>query len=119
MELKTKIYLLNDDGDKFMGIGVLWLLNEVMKTQSLHKAAKNLDISYTKAFNMVKHLESALGKEVLSRKKGGANREGATITEFGKEFLSLYDEFQKQAKECINGTYQNFKEKLSLLMEEN
>lgn len=47
MELKTKIYLLDDEGEKFMGIGVLWLLNEVAKTQSLHKAASNLSISYS------------------------------------------------------------------------
>lgn len=74
MELKTKIYLLDDEGEKFMGIGVLWLLNEVAKTQSLHKAASNLSISYSKAFNMVKNLEKTIGKEVLARKKGGASR---------------------------------------------
>ncbi|MDD7588701.1 winged helix-turn-helix domain-containing protein [Bullifex porci] len=118
MELKTKIYLLDDEGEKFMGIGVLWLLNEVAKTQSLHKAASNLSISYSKAFNMVKNLEKTIGKEVLARKKGGASREGATLTEFGKCFVTLYDEFQKKAKESTLIPYQEFKDKLCVLMEE-
>lgn len=118
MELKAKIYLLDDEGEKFMGIGVLWLLNEVAKTQSLHKAASNLSISYSKAFNMVKNLEKTIGKEVLARKKGGASREGATLTEFGKCFVTLYDEFQKKAKESTLIPYQEFKDKLCVLMEE-
>ena len=118
MELKTKIYLLDDEGEKFMGIGVLWLLNEVAKTQSLHKSASNLSISYSKAFNMVKNLEKTIGKEVLARKKGGASREGATLTEFGKCFVTLYDEFQKKAKESTLIPYQEFKDKLCVLMEE-
>ncbi|MGN0907495.1 MAG: winged helix-turn-helix domain-containing protein [Bullifex sp.] len=118
MELKTKIYLIDEEGDKFMGIGVLWLLQEVAKTQSLYKAASNLSISYTKAYNMVKNLEKALGKDVLLRKKGGSAREGATLTEFGSSFLVLYDEFQKDAKKSMEAPYREFCGKLDDLMKE-
>ena len=118
MELKTKIYLVDEEDDKFMGIGVLWLLQEVAGTQSLNKAATNLGISYTKAFNMVKNLEKALGKEVLLRKKGGSTREGATLTDFGSDFLALYDEFQKSAKKSMEAPYREFCDRLADLMKE-
>ena len=29
MELSTKLYILDDDGRKFMGAGVLWLLERI------------------------------------------------------------------------------------------
>ena len=118
MELKTKIYLVDEEDDKFMGIGVLWLLQEVAGTQSLNKAAANLGISYTKAFNMVKNLEKALGKEVLLRKKGGSTREGATLTDFGSDFLALYDEFQQSAKKSMEAPYREFCDRLADLMKE-
>ncbi len=118
MELKTKIYLIDEEGEKFMGIGVLWLLQEVSRTQSLNKAAANLSISYTKAFNMVKNLEKALGKEVILRKKGGSTREGATLTEFGASFLALYDGFQQEAKKSMESPYREFCDKLFELIKE-
>ena len=39
MELKSKLYLLDENGDKFMGMGVLWLLQAIDKTKSLREAA--------------------------------------------------------------------------------
>ena len=46
MELKTKLYLVDEEGNKFMGIGVLWLLDNVAEHNSLRKAASALGISY-------------------------------------------------------------------------
>ena len=61
MEIKTKLYLVNGDGEKFMGIGVLWLLEHVGTSGSLRAAASALGISYSKAYAMVKNLEDQLG----------------------------------------------------------
>ena len=73
INLKLKIYL-EDSRDKFMGIGVLWLLRKMEQNLSLRAAANDLGISYSKAFRMVENLESALGMKVLDRKKGGSSR---------------------------------------------
>ena len=40
MELSTKLYILDSDGKKFMGAGVLWLLERVEETGSLLSASK-------------------------------------------------------------------------------
>ena len=39
MELSTKLYILSDSGEKFMGAGVLWLLDGVRETGSLQQPA--------------------------------------------------------------------------------
>ena len=49
MNLKVKLYLENGN-DKFMGIGVLWLLQKVRECRSLREAAQEMGISYSKAF---------------------------------------------------------------------
>ncbi len=116
MELKTKLYLVDEEGNKFMGIGVLWLLDQVEKQNSLRKASLALGISYSKAFSMVRNLEKSLGVPVLRRRKGGANRDGATLTEFALKFLSLYRGFDKQAKASLEAPYSQFKEELGVLL---
>lgn len=118
MELKSKLYLVDEEGEKFMGIGVLWLLQGVKKHGSLRKAASAMDISYSKAYNMVKRLEEVLGKEVLVRQKGGQSREGAYLTTFGESFAIIYDEFQQKAKAATLEPYEIFCRQLAVIMEE-
>ena len=118
MEIKAKLYLVDSQGDKFMGIGVLWLLQQVALEGSLRQAAAKLGISYSKAFNMVRHLERNLGMAVIERKKGGSAHHGASLTEFGSRFLALYDDFQAKAKQTINGPFETFMHAYRLLEQE-
>ncbi len=118
MNLKVKLYLENEN-DKFMGIGVLWLLQKVKACRSLREAAAEMGISYSKAFRMVKNLEAALGADVLERRRGGSERNGASLTPFGEEFIVLYDEFQKECKELLKEPFSDFSDKLNELLCKN
>lgn len=102
-----------------MGIGVLWLLNKVDELNSLRAAAKSLDISYTKAYNMVTNLEKALNRQILIRQKGGQDRQGAQLTPFAREFLMLYDNFQKECKERTKQPFDAFKDRLQTLLKQS
>ena len=118
MELKTKLYLVNEKGEKFMGIGVLWLLQRTASFGSLRKAAADMTISYTKAYNMISKLEDELGLEVLARRKGGSSRDGAQLTPFGHYLVEAYNVFQEKAKEAVKAPYKEFEEDLEKKMEE-
>ncbi len=118
MEVKTKLYLVNSDGDKFMGIGVLWLLKKIGSFGSLRAAAASLGISYSKAYAMVKNLEQQLGLAVVDRKRGGAEHEGSSLTEFGERFLLLYDTFQTKAKERLEEPFTEFSQDFERLRKE-
>ena len=107
INLKVKLYLENNQ-EKFMGIGVLWLLQKVDELKSLRAAANALGISYSKAFRMVENLEDSLGMKVLERRKGGSERGGATVTDFGRAFIALYDDFQKECKALVQPRYELF-----------
>lgn len=108
MELKTKIYLVDEYDEKFMGIGVVWLLEKVRENGSLRSAASSLGISYSKAYTMISKLEKTLEKSVLIRKKGGSSRPGATLTTFGEVLLEEYKVFQSSIKEVTRVPYEQF-----------
>ena len=115
--LKVKLYL-EDSQEKFMGIGVLWLLQKIEECGSLRAAALDLGISYSKAFKMIENLEASLGQPVLERKRGGSNRIGASLTPFGLQFVALYDNFQKQCKALLKEPFDDFMKNLSKLKQE-
>lgn len=115
VNLKVKIYLENET-DKFMGIGVLWLLQKIKQFGSLRSAAADMGISYSKAFKMIENLEAALGVDVLERKKGGVQRAGASLTEFGEKFIVLYDNFQNTCKGLLDEPFKEFNIELKKLV---
>ncbi len=117
MKMKSKIYLTDSNGEKFMGIGVLWLLRAVESQGSLRSAAKELGLSYSKAYQMVKNLETQLGISVIDRKKGGSEHVGSTLTPVGKEFLLLYDQFQTEAKKILHSPFKRFSDRVNTLID--
>ena len=118
INLKVKLYLENEQ-DKFMGIGVLWLLQKISECGSLRAAALQLGISYSKAFRMVENLEQSLGMAVLSRRKGGMQRSGASLTAFGQEFILLYNAFQKECKALMEDPFEKFNKELEKLISDH
>ncbi len=118
MELDTKLYLVDDDGEKFMGIGVLWLLENIGKEQSLRKASRKMNLSYSKAYNMLSTLEREVGRSFVERKRGGAAREGLVLTPFAYSYMALYRDFQEKAKKKAYGEFEIYKNKLELLLGE-
>ncbi|MGD1820287.1 MAG: winged helix-turn-helix domain-containing protein [Pleomorphochaeta sp.] len=116
MDLKTKIYLVNTENEKFMGIGVVWLLEEIKKHSSLRAAANEIGISYSKAYSMMNMLEASLGKIILVRRRGGFSRQGAYLTEFGEEFLKSYKVFHNEIKEITKKPFETFNEEVNSLL---
>lgn len=116
INLKVKLYVQNGK-EKFMGIGVLWVLQKTRELGSLRAAASDLGISYSKVYRMIVNLEDNLGVKVVDRKKGGSDRSGATLTEFGERFADVYDRFQKECKALLNEPFVKFTEEMNGLID--
>ena len=110
--LKTKLYLADDGGNSFMGIGVLWLLQYVDSFGSIRKAAAHMNLSYVKAQRMLTELEKHMNFKVVNRKKGGDRREGATLTPQGRRFVEAYDRFQAKVKQQAEPLFEEFKQEI-------
>ena len=99
-----KIWL--DNGGKAFGEGPYELLKRVEKTNSLHEAAHQMGMSYSKAWKLVHMVEKRLGFTILDKKIGGLSGGGSHVTPEGKEFLRRYERFESGAKKAIENTYQ-------------
>jgi len=98
MDVKLKIYFVDNSGSQFMGIGVYWLLLGIKKYSSIRKAAEDMNLSYVKALSMLNNLEKTLNKKILDRKRGGDSRKGTSLTVSGEKLLSLYKVYQDKVK---------------------
>ncbi|MBN2040658.1 MAG: LysR family transcriptional regulator [Spirochaetes bacterium] len=109
MDIKVKISLTNEEGDPFMGIGLVWLLQGIKEHKSINSAAKSMNLSYAKAMKMLNWLEENLGEKVIERRHGGNDRAGAELTSFGEKYIRKYDSFQKKIKNYAEKEFIKFK----------
>ena len=104
MKVACKIWL--DDHGKVFGEGPYELLRRVEETNSLHEAASQMRMSYSKAWKLIRTLEKRLGFLLLDRKVGGLSGGGSQVTSKGKELMKRYELFEKEAREAVDKAYQ-------------
>ncbi|NLW07138.1 MAG: LysR family transcriptional regulator, partial [Clostridia bacterium] len=75
MKLRYKIWLENDG--KVFGDGPYDLLSRVDKLGSLRAAAREINMSYSQAWELVNGLEQRLGFKLLRREVGGSRGGGS------------------------------------------
>ncbi|MDQ7055121.1 MAG: LysR family transcriptional regulator [Persephonella sp.] len=101
--IKFKLWI-EKDGDIIIGLGRDKLLGEIEKTGSISKAAKNVGMSYKKAWSFLKTMENRLGVKLIKTRRGGKKGGGTELTEDAKKLLA---EFEK-----ISTAFENLKEQL-------
>ena len=104
MKIVCKVWL--DQDGKAFGDGPHELLRRVEKTNSLHKAANQMGMAYSKAWGLIRNVERRLGFPLLERKVGGVSGGGSIVTPKGKEFMSTYERFRKEVDVAIEKIFQ-------------
>ncbi len=104
MKASLKIWL--DQDGKAFGDGPYELLKKVEETGSLHKAAAQMEMAYSKAWKMTRMVEQRLGFTVLEREVGGRLGGGSRITPRAKELMSCYAVFREEVQEAVNRIFQ-------------
>lgn len=99
-QLKYKIWIENEG--KVFGKGPYELLIGIKKFGSLSEAAKNIKMSYNKAFNLIKDIEKRLGYSLIKAKTGGSGGGGSQLTEDAEKLMMKYDAFIKECDLELN-----------------
>jgi len=100
MNVGWKIFLKEDDV-KIFGKGPKTLLLKIDELGSLRKAAGSMNLSYTKAWNMILNLEKGLGIKVIEKQIGGKDGGGSTLTEEARVLIQKFEEFEIEIEESI------------------
>lgn len=108
MEIKIKSKLwIEVDGKPVFGRGRKFLLEAIDKYGSINQAAREINISYRKAWGYIKAMEERLGFRLIERQTGGRNGGGAVLTEEAREFLIKYESLDRGIQEIVDERFIN------------
>ena len=92
-------------GERFFGPGVCELLERIRETGSIQAAAARMEMSYTKAWRILKRAEEEMGLDLITRVTGGKKGGSSTLTEAGetavKEFREMEAKLAAYAEELM------------------
>lgn len=79
-----------------IGPGKIALLEGIHRTGSLAKAARELEMSYRRAWLLLQSLNAAVDSPVTVAAKGGSGGGGATVTARGLALIERYRRFESR-----------------------
>lgn len=105
LEIKSKIWI-EMHGEPVFGRGRRLLLEAIDTHGSINRAAKEVGISYRKAWSHIKAMETRLGKDLVTRQTGGKNGGGAALTDEARAFLKKFEQVENKLQDLAD---KNFK----------
>ena len=88
-----------------LGDGGMQLLEAIEATGSIRAAANRVGWSYRHALGYIDNAETTLGKNLVTRTRGGNDRGGAILTEEAREFVRRYGRFRDAIEAALHRLY--------------
>ncbi len=101
MEIRSKLWI-EMGSEPVFGRGRRQLLQAIDTYGSINRGAKEINISYRKAWSYIKAMEERLGVKFVERKSGGKNGGGASLTEEARAFLKRYKELEEGIRDIVD-----------------
>lgn len=93
-----KVRLRIDFGDEnAVGPGKIALLERMRDTGSLSQAARELDMSYRRAWQLLESLNTSFREPVILTSVGGKGGGGSVVTELGEALIDAYRRLEREA----------------------
>ena len=106
MDIKSKLWI-EIDGEPVFGRGRRFLLQAIETYGSINRAAKEINISYRKAWSYIKAMEERLGIKLVERHAGGKNGGGAVLTKEAREFIKKYEMMENGIRKLVDERFRN------------
>lgn len=97
LDFSLKIYLLKDSPS--FGPGVIRILELVQENGSLSKAYREMGLSSSKGWRILKRAEEDLGFDLVESSSGGKGGGQSRLSERGRELLDNYRNFSRELDE--------------------
>lgn len=108
MKIRLGLSFYTDQGARFFGEGPYRLLRGVEELGSLRASTQRMDMAYTKAFNLIKNAEAALGFPLIQRTIGGKGGGGSVLTPQAKELLTRYESYRDACGDMAERLYDQY-----------
>ena len=98
IRVRTKMWL-EIDGQRLIGEGRAQILRRIQEAGSINAAAIQMNISYRKAWSMVKDMEDVLKQPLVDKTRGGLKGGTTKLTPVAIELLEQYESIQLKFQE--------------------
>ena len=95
-----------------MGPGKAELIERIEATGSISAAARAMDMSYRRAWQLVEALNADFRQSVIETAVGGRTGGGARVTPFGRELAASYRTMESKASSAIAADLRRFEKHL-------
>ena len=99
-------------GSPAIGPGKAQLIELIDSTGSISAAAREMNMSYRRAWQLVEAVNESFNRTVVITAVGGKRGGGASVTPFGREVVSLFRLMEVKASAAIAGDLQRFSRRL-------
>ena len=96
------------DGERFFGPGRVELLQKIEKTGSISKAAREMGMSYKKAWDMIDALNRQARIPLVVKQAGGEKGGGTIVTEEAIKLITYHQQLRKRFLEFLKKETQQF-----------
>ncbi|SFC01271.1 winged helix-turn-helix domain-containing protein [Spirosoma endophyticum] len=101
LRINGRIWLETIESERFIGIGRMDLLDHIQRTGSINQAAKAMNMSYKRAWDLVSSLNRLAEQPLVSTQTGGEKGGGATLTAVGISYLTYYRGLQERFRQFM------------------
>ena len=95
-------------GSPAMGPGKAELIERIAATGSISAAAREMGMSYRRAWQLVEALNAAYREPVVQTATGGQRGGGATVTPYGKRLAAQFRSMEDKASAAIAADLKRF-----------
>jgi molybdate transport system regulatory protein len=81
---------ISNGHETVIGPGKADLLQHIIDTGSISTAAKKMNMSYRRAWELINTMNQSFDEPIVITKTGGIHGGGAEVSDFGIKILSLY-----------------------------
>ena len=103
--LKLHVRILAEEQIAF-GPGKAELLEAIQRTGSISQAAKSMEMSYRRAWQLVDTMNQCFQSALVETQTGGTHGGGAVITELRQVILKKFRAMEQQAAKALEHNFQ-------------
>jgi len=99
-------------GETALGPGRIDLLEWIAQTGSLRAAAQEMEMSYMRAWTLVKSLNSWFREPLVEVTRGGRTGGGAKLTPLGRKVVTLYRRMESESRKVASQPWKDLRKLL-------
>lgn len=105
--------------DNILGPGIIRLLCYIDQEHSLRKAAKAMDMSYSKAWRIIRHAELHWGFALTQKKIGGEHGGESSLTQEARDLIARYEGLEAETRAIAQTLFVKYFGSYSTIREED